>query len=518
MLNRDHSLIYWIWGVPLAVLILRSLFQGFLYPWELSGDEAQYWDWSRHPSLSYYTKGPGVTWLITITTSIFGDGIFGIRLGSFLCHGIAGVAVGSIAAKLSDQHPPTVLTTVIGYQCLLGYQIGGSLVTVDMMMVAGWSIATLGALQVLEKADAGNSVRHPLWIMGLGLGFAFLAKYTALLGALGLGVSLWLQRSRLNNARGLRTGIAGACGFLLLGMLPVILWNAQRGWPTIEHLLGHLHVPGGDSGTTSWLEYDPIWTLTYLAQVLGLAGPLVGWIMLRSFFLQNPVTPKQSGIISVLRWSALPLLVFYLLISIKGPTEGNWAVGAYAPLLPLGAFWLQHECSEFQKRIWCILIGIRGLLTGILLLTLITSAPTLNSWLNSADLKGLPIHRISGHQQFADQLHRKMQAEGLSEAPVVCNYYDKTALLAYYLPLRPEVYCASVALGSRPSAYDDFTTTRFPSSRFSGRQVILVGADLVSWELALQPTEIRSLGTLIQRNRPREIFVAKLGTSEGNRP
>ena len=84
--------------------------------------------------------------------------------------------------------------------------------------------------------------------MGLGLGFAFLAKYTALLGALGLGVALWLQRSRLKNVSGLRTGIAGACGFLLLGMLPVILWNAQRGWPTIEHLLGHLWPSFPDQG------------------------------------------------------------------------------------------------------------------------------------------------------------------------------------------------------------------------------------------------------------------------------
>ena len=156
MLKRDHSLLYWVWGVPLAVLVLRCLFQGFLYPWELSGDEAQYWDWSRHPSLSYYTKGPGVTWLITVTTSLFGDGIFGIRLGSFLCHAIAGVAVGSIASRLSDHHPPTVLTTVIGYQLLLGYQIGGSLITVDMMMVAGWSIATLGALQILENAEISH--------------------------------------------------------------------------------------------------------------------------------------------------------------------------------------------------------------------------------------------------------------------------------------------------------------------------------------------------------------------------
>ena len=83
--------------------------------------------------------------------------------------------------------------------------------------------------------------------MGLALGFAFLAKYTALLGALGLGVALYTatipvekyQRTPHRNRRSLWISS--------LGNASVILWNAQRGWPTIEHLLGHLHVPGGDN-------------------------------------------------------------------------------------------------------------------------------------------------------------------------------------------------------------------------------------------------------------------------------
>lgn len=517
-MNRDRPLIYWVWGVPLAVLLIRCLMQGVLLPWELSGDEAQYWDWSRHPSLSYYTKGPGVTWVITLTTAIFGDSILGIRLGSFIFHAIAGVAVGSIAMRFSGQHSPTVITTVIGYQCLLGYQIAGSLMTVDMMMVAGWSVATLATLQTIDRADQGESVRTPLWIMGVGLGLAFLAKYTALLGALGLAIALWRQRSILIDATGLRAGLAGSCGFLALGMLPVVIWNMQRDWPTVEHLLGHLHVPGGDSGTTSWLEFDPLWTLAYLGQVIGLAGPMIGWLLLRGFFLRSQLTAYQLRATSVLRWSAIPLLVFYLLVSFKGPTEGNWIVGAYAPLLPLGAFWVHHCCSKFQKRIWSVLIGLRGLATGLFLLALMSWGPALNESLESSSFRGLPIHRVSGHQKFAQELHRKMSEEGLPNATVVCNYYDKTALLAYYLPQRPEVCCASVVLGSRPSAYDDFVNTRFPDSRFFGEEVILVGADLQSWKNALQTTEIQSLGTLLQRNRPREIFRARLNTSEGRRP
>lgn len=517
-MNGTRNLQFWVWGVPLTILFLRCIFQGFLFPWELSGDEAQYWDWSRHPSLSYYTKGPGVTWLMTLTTSIFGETIFGIRVGNFLCHAIAGVAVGSIAMQLSGHNKKTVLTTVIGYQCLLGYQIGGSLMTVDMMMVAGWSVATWATIQACQNARQGASVKSPLWIMGAALGISFLAKYTALLAASGLATALWFQRDVLFKAPGFKRGLQGSLIFLSLGMLPILLWNAQRGWPTVEHLLGHLHVPGGDSGTTSWFEYDPLWTLQYLGQVLGLAGPILGWVLLRGALWAGTDKTCEDKTASILLWSALPLLVFYLLVSLKGPTEGNWSVGAYAPLLPLGAYWIQKKSAKIMKMAFCLLIGLRGALTGALLLSLMGVAPTINPWLESQGLKPLPVHRVSGHQAFADQLDLLMKKENLSNAPVICDYYDKTALLSYYLPGRPTVFCGSVVLGSRPSAYDDFPETRFPAPQFAGIEVILVGADQSAWELALKPENLISLGSLQQRNRQRWIFRAQLRSTEEDRP
>lgn len=47
-------------GLVLGVLLLRVAYLAWLCPFGLVEDEAQYWDWSRHLALSYYTKGPGV--------------------------------------------------------------------------------------------------------------------------------------------------------------------------------------------------------------------------------------------------------------------------------------------------------------------------------------------------------------------------------------------------------------------------------------------------------------------------
>src|SRR5689334_7295693 len=48
-------------------------------PIDLSGDEAQYWDWSRQLDWSYYSKGPLVAVIIRASCAIFGDTMQGVR-------------------------------------------------------------------------------------------------------------------------------------------------------------------------------------------------------------------------------------------------------------------------------------------------------------------------------------------------------------------------------------------------------------------------------------------------------
>src|SRR3954465_13494178 len=49
-------------------------------PLDLSGDEAQYWDWSRNLDLSYYSKGPLVAYIIRASCAAFGDTMPAVRL------------------------------------------------------------------------------------------------------------------------------------------------------------------------------------------------------------------------------------------------------------------------------------------------------------------------------------------------------------------------------------------------------------------------------------------------------
>src|SRR5262245_56411633 len=46
--------------------------------------EAYYWAYAQHPDLSYFDHPPMVAWLIWFGTLLFGDGVVGVRLGTWL--------------------------------------------------------------------------------------------------------------------------------------------------------------------------------------------------------------------------------------------------------------------------------------------------------------------------------------------------------------------------------------------------------------------------------------------------
>src|SRR5690348_4567993 len=66
-------------------------------PIDLSGDEAQYWDWSRHLDLSYYSKGPLIAYIIRASCNLYGDTMPAVRYPALLI----GVATSIITYLLT---------------------------------------------------------------------------------------------------------------------------------------------------------------------------------------------------------------------------------------------------------------------------------------------------------------------------------------------------------------------------------------------------------------------------------
>src|ERR1700730_19341658 len=85
-----------------AITGLRLLWLA-LQPADLFPDEAQYWVWSQQLALGYYSKPPLLAWLIALTTGLFGDSEFAVRLSAPLLHAGAAIFVYAIGARLFDR-------------------------------------------------------------------------------------------------------------------------------------------------------------------------------------------------------------------------------------------------------------------------------------------------------------------------------------------------------------------------------------------------------------------------------
>ena len=101
----------------LAITGFRLLWLVF-QPADLYPDEAQYWFWAQHPALGYYSKPPLVAWLIALTTGLFGESEFAIRLSAPLLHAGTAIFVYAIGSRLYDRR--VGLWSALAYASLPG--------------------------------------------------------------------------------------------------------------------------------------------------------------------------------------------------------------------------------------------------------------------------------------------------------------------------------------------------------------------------------------------------------------
>lgn len=524
----------------LAVTLIRLAFL-FLSPYELSADEAQYWDWSRRLELSYHTKGPGAAWTIAGSTALLGDTEFAVRAPAALAAAVMMLALAALARRIAGQ-PSANRAAFMGVLVTLSipaYHAAALLMTIDGPMLACWAVGALAAWHIAIEDDApppGPRARLA-WgaALGVSLGVGFLFKYTILLAAAGLLLFILLTRAK--RTRSAVPPIIIAASLFAACISPVVLWNAQRGWPTIAHLLGHLGLAGSDlpQAAESSRAYTPLWTLEYLGVLIALAGPIVlAMILAARAGLKTPsATPAaaeprhlHAGARLALCGS-VPVLLTYLVVSFFTDIEGNWPIGAWVTLIPVtGAFavtamddyrariaqWIA-QASAARKRAglfrrkpetafqlslhWGLSVGIFGAL-GMLLIGPVSKAPLVGPL--------IPFSRIDGARNLAAAVDRQREVLARltrAEPFIVGSRYTHTALLAFYCSGHPNVYCAGSRLGDRRSAYDDFPDTDLSDPALLSRPAVLVDAGRYAsperWLRALRfddpPTESARAGS-----------------------
>lgn len=553
----------------LVVLAARIIYLLALCPYDLVEDEAHYWLWSRFPDWSYYSKGPGVAWVIWLATRILGDAEWAVRLPAAFAGAVGALAAAGLArdvcaaawsrrAAHDSAHwasPSRVaLMTAAVFTLVPALQMTGFLMTIDGPYLACWAVAAWAAWRAFECSS-----RRAWIVLGAAFAAGFLFKYTMLLLLPGLLHYAWVRRARLSLAPRAAPWIIAGLLIAALGLLPVLIWNAQQGWPTVRHLLGHLGVQGGDvpvsSGPGFFQRWKPWWSLELIGQQVGMIGPALiiaviaavkSWRRFRLSTPGAPADPRLPGR-AFLACAAAPILLFYLAVSLVTEPEGNWPLGAYVTLIPLGAWWMADMLAVRRDAVSRGLrppAGSRGWWHATLAYGLI-AAP----FLHRADLAAAAVNRLNQTQTFRaaftalagreprpiipgrliggkamaahvrrllDQLHAQT---GLTPF-VLSEHYGRASQLSYYLRSpggrpAPDILSAMSQTGGRKSQFDIWPHTSLDRPDLRARPAVVLSSDwdhlLHIWQSMFDHVDLLPTGKLDGEHRPDRVAYLAFG-------
>ena len=300
----------------LAITGLRVLWLAW-QPADLYPDEAQYWIWSQQLAFGYYSKPPLVAWLIRLTTGLFGDGEFAIRLSAPLLHAAAAVFVYGIGARLYDGR--VGLWSALAYASLPGVSVSAFIISTDAVLMPCWAAALYAFVRAREENGSG-------WWIGVGLaaGLGLLAKYAMAYWMLSaLGYVLLVREERRHVAP-----LLASLGLALLIYAPNFWWNWSNGFASYLHTR--------DNAALNGPLFHPDAFIEFLGSQFAVFGPLLlASLILLSANSRNFVEPRAR----LLAAFALPILVMMLAVSFLSRAHANWAAPTYVSATVLVVAW-----------------------------------------------------------------------------------------------------------------------------------------------------------------------------------
>jgi dolichol-phosphate mannosyltransferase len=200
------------------ILVLRLIYIG--QP-NLLPEEAYYWNYAQHLDIGYLDHPPMVAWAIALTTAVFGNGEFGVRIAAALLWLATTCFALAYARNLYGKSAGLVTAMLVA---VLPYTFGAAIImSPDAPLVAAWA----AALFFLERALLGER-RRAWWGVGAAIGLGLLSKYTIVL--LGPAVLVFVIIDPRSRHWLLRP--EPYLGALLAALIfaPVILWNVENDW------------------------------------------------------------------------------------------------------------------------------------------------------------------------------------------------------------------------------------------------------------------------------------------------
>ncbi len=476
-----HSYALLMLAAVAAITAVRLVWLA-VQPADLYPDEAQYWFWATRPALGYYSKPPLIAWLIALTTSIFGDGEFAIRLSAPLLHAVTAGFVYAIGARLYDGS--VGFWAALAYITAPGVSLSAYVISTDAALLPCWAAALYAFIRAREAEGA-------IWWVAAGIfaGIGLLAKYAMIYWLVSAFGFVLLVPGERRHFRPL-LGAAGIAGLLYL---PNLWWNWSNGFVSYLHVRDNAGLSRGLMHPEAFIEF--------LGSQFAVAGPLLFAALLallaRPRFLREPCPLLLAAF-------ALPSLAMMLGLSWLSRAQPNWAAPAYVSASVLVVGWM---LAQGWRRWVAISVAVN-----IALAAAAFGAPdALASAGIGLPAKYDPLRRLRGWRELGDEVSRLLASHpGLT---LLADDRELLAALIYYV--RPHPFGA-VEWNPIPGITDQFRLVNNIGDH-RGEDFLAVTVHNLFDEMRPEFAELTQVTTIRAGTRTYAVSIARGYSGDGRR-
>lgn len=392
----------------LLCLFLMAFLAAIYNIWiPLHPDEAYYWDWSRHLSLSYYDGPPLMAYLIRVSSFFSGGATaFSVKLTSVLCTTVGAFFLYRLALLLFDESVALLSLLLIILTPII--QSLYAISTLDSALFCFWSISLYYFYLAIDKNSNGYR-----YLACISLGLALLAKYPAVLLGASFFIYLLLSKKHRSEFKNIHWYLGLVLSILIFS--PVILWNWTHDFASFSYQYNH--------GVANQKIFS--WALlgSFLIAQMGVFNPL-SFLATFYFLMRNSKSIFMNEKLLYLSCSFLVTFFFFLYEGVFKKGNANWPFCAYCG----GSILLAYYLVTYRKKILC------GLILGLsIAIALFLRFPVLTPFLQGNQIL---LCQCLGYPELYSQANNFYHPGDI----VLFDHYRVAGEAAFYLKGQPNVY------------------------------------------------------------------------------
>jgi 4-amino-4-deoxy-L-arabinose transferase-like glycosyltransferase len=370
----------------------------------VSGDEAYYWDCSRHPDWATYDQPPLMMLAPIPFRAVLGETRLAVRGPAILASFLIGVFMLPLARRLGGGPSEAAWAYLVLHATPLFF-LGSFYASTDIGMMAGYVGATWAAVAIAQGE------RRAWWGFGVAVALGFLAKFPAVLVLPALVPALLRSDVRSH----LRTPVPYLAGALSAALTaPVWIWGAQHGWVNLAFQLQQRHNPG---------PFTFLHVFEFLALTAVLASPPLAGAMAAAWWKG---WRRRDGAWAALLVAAATPLVFFSYVALREQVAPHWS----GPAVVLGM--LAVACTVPRPR-WLVRSGVAlglavslGAVSAVLLLPRMLDARWVSAGRWRGSLSNLAA-AATANEEIVAEVERRLRPDEM----VASESYTNVHLFAF---------------------------------------------------------------------------------------